>query len=213
VPNRSARKPPVQITYRAELGRKAIHLTSVLIPVVGFFTPWPLAVAILFAMASFSLLIDVLRTRRGWLGDQLRARFDYMIREHERHLTFGLVALSGATWLLAAASLSYLLFPGPVATAALLMLILCDTAAALVGRRYGTIRFGPKRKSVEGSFAFLVVAIIVAAATPGLPFIIGCIGAVAAMLAEAQPLEVDDNIAVPMAAGFAMQLAAVISVV
>ena len=199
-------KEPKQISYAAELGRKAIHVTSSLIPLVGFFTPWKLAVLILGAMCAVSLLIDVERTRRGPVGDFLRRYCGAMLRDHERR-GGGLVNLSGATWLLASATMCYAFFTREVATAALFMLILCDTAAALVGRRFGTIRFGPKRKSVEGSFAFLIVGVVIAQMTPGLPLAVGIIGAVAATIAEAIPGRLDDNLSVPMSAGFAMMLA------
>lgn len=199
-------RPPQQITYGAELGRKSIHLTSILIPIVGAFTPWDYAVVILALMAAFSFLVDVARSRRGFPGDLLRQYCDFMIREHERKGRNGSIPLSGATWLLASATLTYLLFPTAIATAALAMLILCDTAAALIGRRFGTIRFGPKKKSLEGSLAFFVVGVMIALVTPGLPLVAGLVGALVATIAEASPWELDDNFSVPLSSGVAMAI-------
>ena len=92
--------------------------------------------------------------------------------------------------------------------AALGFIILGDIAAALVGRRYGKIKFGDK--TLEGSLTFFGVCILVALLVPDLPFVIGIIGALIATIIEAMTLPVDDNLIVPMISGLAMHILAVI---
>jgi dolichol kinase len=200
------RNPNKQITYRAELGRKAIHLSSILIPIGAWFTDWAATMLILVLLLSLSILIDVERHRRTLTGYLIRRYLGFMIRPHEKGAGRGAVVLSGASWMLIAALLSFGFFAKPIAVAAFAMLILCDAVAALIGRRYGSIRFGPRRKSVEGTAAFFVTGCLVAMVVPDLPVLAGMAGALAAAVAEAMPWEVDDNLSVPLSAALVMSL-------
>jgi dolichol kinase len=114
------------------------------------------------------------------------------------------------------AALCAALFAEPVAAAALVMVMVGDGAAAVVGRRYGRHRypFGAAAKSLEGSAALFLTAL---AATlplvllgppyaPLAPLQLG-LGALAATVVEALPVPVNDNVRVPLAAGLAMTLA------
>jgi dolichol kinase len=70
-----------------------------------------------------------------------------------------------------------------------------------VGRRFGKRPF--LEKSLEGSLAFFVTAVIVVFVTPkieGLPmeYVIGIIGAAVGAAAESAPLRLDDNLSVPV---------------
>ncbi len=188
--------------------RKSIHLLSLLIPIIAWqMHHWDAVLALGF-MCSMSLLFDVERTRPSFIGKLCRATLGHIIRPHEKRGAFGLPPLSGSTWMLFSAMITFAVFPKEIAAAAFSMLIVGDTAAALVGRRFGTIRFGAKGKSLEGSFAFLAVSILVVVLTPGLPLWVGAAGAVAAMLAEALPTPLDDNLTVPLLAGLVMLLVA-----
>ncbi|MDF1546130.1 MAG: phosphatidate cytidylyltransferase, partial [bacterium] len=88
--------------------------------------------------------------------------------------------------------------------ASLAFIIVGDTFAALIGRRFGRHRFG--RKSIEGSLGCLAGTLIVAGLTPNLPFWIAAFGAVIATITEALSTRIDDNVTVPLASGAAMTL-------
>jgi dolichol kinase len=96
------------------------------------------------------------------------------------------------------------MFSKPVAVAALSFIIVGDTFAALIGRKYGRHRFG--RKSVEGSLACLLGTVIVALLVPGLTLSVALAGAVVATVTEALSMNLDDNISVPIVSGLAMTL-------
>ena len=92
--------------------------------------------------------------------------------------------------------------------AAILTLAFGDTAAALIGRRYGRHRYaiGRAHKSFEGSCAFFAVAALVCALLPGA----SCVAAVAAFalattLAEALGGDGFDNAAIPVAGLLALR--------
>lgn len=197
-------KQATNITYDAELLRKSIHILSLLIPIVAWFMDRSDAVLSLVVLFVASLIFDIERTRPSLLGRLCRATLGHIIRPHEQRSALGLPPLSGSTWMLLAAAITFAIFPKEIATAAFSMLILGDTAAALIGRRYGTIRFGAKRKSLEGSLAFFTISLLVVLLTPGLPFWVGAAGALAATLAEALPIPLDDNLTVPLLAGLVM---------
>ena len=110
--------------------------------------------------------------------------------------------------MLMAALVAFLSFDQPVAVIALLFLSLGDPLAAVVGSRAPGFRvFG---KSPVGTLGFVVVSLLVVlvlVATGYVPYHWGLVlGAVIAALVELAPLPVDDNLAIPLASGMAMQL-------
>jgi dolichol kinase len=137
------------------------------------------------------------------------------MRPHER------ADLLGSTCLLISSTMTVLIFPKAVAIAALCLLIGGDTAAALVGKRFGRVRvFGSK--TLEGTLAFIAVGIALNQAvslamarlepdaTGWLTPAAVAIGALVGAVVEAVPLPIDDNFAIPILSGVAMVLAGVI---
>jgi dolichol kinase len=106
---------------------------------------------------------------------------------------------TGATYILFAGLFCRIAFDVPAAAAGMGFIILGDTAAALVGRRWGRHRFG--HKSYEGSIAFLVCAAVWAFIVPGVPLGWGLAAAFLATLVEATSGLIDDNVSVPLVTG------------
>jgi len=148
------------------------------------------------------ILIDLSRLRRWrfWTGFAGRIGSP-IIRGHEKSGDF-----TGATYILIAFCCTIALYDKPIAVAALLFTIVGDTLAALIGRRFGRIRFG--RKSLEGSLACLVGCGLVAWTVPGLLFYVGIVGAIVATIAETLSLGIDDNVSMPVLSGLFMTLVA-----
>ncbi len=192
------------ISYQAEVVRKSIHLSMLLLAAVLWQLAWADAVLLLTGLLTGSLLIDVERLRPGPLGGLVRATIGFVYRPHEKSPLAG-IAISGATWMMAAALLLFLFLDREVATAAFLMMVVGDPAAALVGRRLGRVKLLGGRKSLEGSLAFFLAAAIAASLVPGLPHSVVMLGALAACLVEAFVKQLDDNFAVPLGAGLVMQ--------
>ncbi|MFO7675440.1 MAG: phosphatidate cytidylyltransferase [bacterium] len=94
--------------------------------------------------------------------------------------------------------------------AAISFLAVGDTLAAIVGLSFGRLRIF--RKTLEGTLAGLVACLGIAwlvSVLPGvdLPLTIGILGAVSASVVEALPIEVNDNVVVPVFAGTVMMIA------
>jgi CDP-diglyceride synthetase len=103
------------------------------------------------------------------------------------------------------------LFPGGPAVAAVLVAGVGDAAAAVVGKRWGRLRY-PGGKSVEGSLVFFLVVLAIGRVL--LPDAgIAPLLALAAVLTlvEAPALTVDDNLYLPPAAAAGFHAAAVLS--
>ena len=124
-----------------------------------------------------------------------------MVRKKEQNGDF-----TGATYILLSTCLTVAMYEKHVAIAALAFIIVGDTFAALIGRKFGRHFFGGGLKSVEGSLGCLLGTMFVATLTPDLPIYTGTLGAVVAAVTEGLSFDVDDNISVPIVSGLAMTL-------
>jgi dolichol kinase len=195
--------------FRAEVGRKAIHLSFLIVPVtlVHPWLPWPRTrgewTILLVLLVVGAMLVDVFRIHDRNVRGFFRRFFGDMIRRHEQ------TALMGSTYLLLATLLAVDLFPRPIAAAAVGFTVLGDASAAVVGRAYGKIRFFGK--TAEGALAGLVACLIWAAYLAGAGLLdvrVAVFGALVASLVEFLPIPFDDNLGMTLFSGYAMHLLA-----
>ncbi|WKZ70381.1 MAG: SEC59/DGK1/VTE5 family protein [Melioribacteraceae bacterium] len=194
------------IDYKYEILRKGIHLVSLSIPVIYYFITRELALTILVPLVIFSIALDLLRYQNPSIGKVFYKLFGFLLREHEKdHEKRN---LSGATYVLIAAVLTVLIFPKVITVSAFTILIISDISAALIGRRFGRIKF--LSKSLEGTAAFFISACIVIILAPKvdglqLEYIIGFIAAFVGAIAENISYGyADDNLTIPLSIGFTM---------
>ncbi len=192
-------------TYSAEIVRKGIHLVSLSIPVLYYFLPKTVALSVLIPLTIAFLLADVARLFLPSIGRLFEQVFGWLLRPHERNHRGR--RLNGATYVLLSAVLCVWLFPKVIVITAFAILIISDTAAALIGRRFGRRPF--LSKSLEGTSAFLVTALCVVAVAPKIAYLPAeyLIGAAAALLGavvEAGAPGIDDNLSVPLSISAAM---------
>ena len=145
-------------------------------------------------------LIDIARLRNWSFWNKFaRPILSPIIRTHELEGDF-----TGAFYILGSFCLTIFLFDKPLAIAAIAFIIVGDTFAALIGRKFGKHKF--RSKSVEGSLGCFVGASIVAFLTPDLPLTVGVIGALVATVTEAVSFNIDDNVSVPLVSGLVMHI-------
>ena len=183
--------------------RESIHLGIALaalsLPWL-FSSAWPVFVLVGAALAGLALL----RASR-WHGSDVRAALREMRGEFWFACGLGLVFLWSAT--------------EPVAYCiAILLFALADTAAALVGRRYGRAQrmLGGARKSAAGSLAFFATALAVvgcglyagAGLRPGEALAAALWVATLTTALEAALADGLDNLFVPLGALAALELTA-----
>ena len=173
-----------------EAWRKALHLSTLLLPVWILWAdePWRMR-GLVFAFLFF-LTVDVLRLRWSPMRQWLHRRIHGSLRTAERarltsahYLTFSACVL--AWWL-----------PASMAATALVVPVVGDAAAALVGRRFGRRRIG--HKSLEGSAAFFLTGMAAGWLCLGEQPLALAAAVLAATIVELLPLPVDDNLSVPL---------------
>jgi dolichol kinase len=193
---------------KRELARKAIHVSSTAVPLLVWLLPRPAAIALLVPVAVLALAIDLARHRIRPFRYHFLRHTRTMLRHHERH------GLAGATWMAIAYAAATVLFPKPVAVAAMLFNGLGDAAAALVGKRWGRHRTA-WGKSWEGFAAGLAVDLAIGVgawvlAPDVVPLAAGLLGGLVAATVEFAPLPLDDNLRVTLAGGAAIMAGALL---
>ena len=195
------------IGYRSELIRKAIHLCSLSIPVIYHFITRQRALELLVPLTLVALVLDFARHVHPATANWFYRSFGFLLRSHERDKR--VLHFNGATFLLLASTLCVFVFPRPLVVTAIAVLIIADSTSALIGRRFGKHRF--LRKSLEGSAAFFLSASVVTLLAPKVTgnlaeYVIGIIAALVATVVEAAPLNIDDNLSVPLSICLTMWL-------
>ncbi|MCQ2379170.1 MAG: hypothetical protein MJ016_08235 [Victivallaceae bacterium] len=202
------------ISFHDELRRKLVHLSSFWMPaVILVFARFRWELVLFFGvLAAGSVLVE----HAYALGKPtVRRCYDFffrnMLRQQPKKSDW---VVSGGPPVLAASCVALLLFPPVLAAASMALMLGGDTAAALIGRRFGKIRFS-NGKSLEGFLAFLIAGSIAFAlfySFSGLaPMrVIGL--SVAAALAGAfaeffeKKIHIDDNFSIPVVAGLTVRL-------
>ena len=187
------------MNFTDEIKRKSFHQVALLIPLCYWFLPKRTALYILIPIALLFIIGDILRFRVSWAQGLFERIFGSIVRTHERKRA------AGTTFFLLASVLTIVLFPKEYAILSLLFLVISDTAAALIGIRYGRIKI-LRQKTLEGTAAFLISALIVAFLFRPVPFEQGVVGAIAATVFELFPFPCDDNFTVPLGSCGAMWL-------
>jgi dolichol kinase len=193
------------IEYRHELVRKAIHMCSLSIPIVYFFLTREQALWILVPMTIAFFVVDVARFYSRTVSRWFYNWFGWLLRRHEQDEA--VKRLSGATNVLISACFCVLVFPKIITVNAFAILIVSDTTSALIGRRFGKRRFF--RKSLEGSIAFFVSALIVVLIAPKIErlpmeYLAAVIASAVGAFVEAASTTIDDNITIPISIGITM---------
>jgi len=196
------------INYRDEVVRKLIHLCSLSIPIIYYFVSRTTAIIILGIVTFIALVIDISRYFSPIAGKVFYSIFGFLLREHE--LDTRKKNLNGATYVLISAVLCVVIFPKILFITAFSILIISDSLAALVGRKFGKHKF--LSKSLEGTLAFFVSAIIVVLFTPKVQglfseYIIGIVAAAIGAIVENISFGfADDNLSIPISIGLSMWL-------
>ena len=194
------------IHYRDELVRKLIHLFSLSIPIIYYFIPSSTSIAILIGFTIFALIIDGGRFVSKTFAKVFYQAFGFLLRKHE--LDKEKENFTGATYVLLSALICALIFPKVIFVTAFTILIISDTMAALIGRKFGKRKF--LRKSFEGTLSFFISACIVVLLTPKagnfpMEYVIGFIAAfVGAIVENISYGYADDNLSIPISVGLTM---------
>ena len=190
------------LTYRQEIYRKFIHLSSSVMALALWyfgketFLPWFIGVAIILPLLDYG---------RHHI-DLLRRIYTYFFTIFTRPIEYR--NLSGASWVVIGAALTTLIFNEKTAIIGLLVLSLADSAAAIIGLKFGkTYLFN---KSLEGSAAFFIVAFLIVFYLSPAFFLINLITVSAATAVELfSTARMNDNLFIPLVTAFILTLGGV----
>lgn len=180
-----------------EIRRKIVHLATLIIPIGYGFTSKETVLVFLLPLFFGLLLTDLLRHFHPGMASLFKKYFfGKVLREEEKP------TLMGSTYFLFSSILTILLFPQSIAIVSILILILSDTFAALIGKGIGKVPiFG---KTLEGTVAFFLTAFLIVWIYPNLDRFSGSLAALGAAMIEVLPIPLDDNLTIPLGAGAIM---------
>jgi dolichol kinase len=199
-----------RLSLRSELhlARKVWHMTMgmaiALLYQAG--VPVGVAVSILSAFLALALVVEVIRLRHSKLNHHMIRLFAPLMRRSEVN------RCTGIPFYLASSIFAIAAFPKPVAVLSILFLACGDPIASLMGILFGyrSVRFA-NGKSLVGTLAGVVTCCLVAlvylqaiAFPPAAIFAMTLLGGVAGGTAELLPLDMDDNLTIPVVSGFVM---------
>ena len=135
------------ITFNAELARKSIHISNLVIPFsIYLFSPSKVIPFLLFFMV-FCISMDSLRINSTYFKNIYNHFFGFMTRNKEN------VVFTGATNVLIGATIVTIFFNKSAIIPSLVVMSISDTLAAIVGIKYGSITT-VNQKTLEGTFSF-----------------------------------------------------------
>ena len=179
------------LNYRQEIYRKLIHLSSSCIPFMlwyfgqATFQPWIISCVIILP------ILDYGRRHNKFLYRIYSNLFITFTRPIEQGI------LSGASWVIIGAAVAIFIFNENTAIIGLLVLSIADSAAAIVGIKFGETQL--YSKSLEGSAAFFITATIIVFSLSSAAAYINFIAVITATVVELfSTPRINDNLLIPM---------------
>jgi dolichol kinase len=190
---------PKPLPWKGELARKSIHLLVVALP-LGMLQAGRTASMIgLVAAAGTAVAADVARARSPGFERIIARVFGHMMRPRELSDGTRNVRFNGSTLLLVGSLLSLALFGLTNAAYGLIIFLVGDAAAGLLGRRFGEQRWARGQATIVGSAAFVTAGFLVSSALPDLDLSERFAAVLGSAFAEAIS-PIDDNLVVPVVA-------------
>ena len=198
-----------EFKYKNEIYRKFIHLSSLWIPAASYHFEKPIMLYVFGGLCVLALVYEIVRQQDNALSKILNFLFSRVLRDEEKQENF---KLSGAIYVFISAFLCVLFFSKLIAVTSMLVMIVGDAAAALIGRKFGRIKFKSFGKSLEGSAAFFTASFLTVLLIPQIIQVqSGYIFAssVAIFIATfvefiSKKIHIDDNLSIPLTVGGVM---------
>jgi len=188
------------LIHNSEFLRKLLHLSNLVIPFtyLFYFDSKVEALIILLPITLLAFLIEYLRINSISVKNIFDKYLFSMLRNHEKSGKY-----TGATWVFISSTLSIGIFPKDIAIISLIYMSIGDTAAGLIGRKFGRIKI--YNKTLEGALAGFIVCLILGLMIDlNLSKTLVAIGALSAAIIELMPISIDDNLIIPLFSGTVM---------
>ncbi len=189
----------IKKSLRRELLRKLIHLLALPILVIYTFVAglYGIRVGILALTAFLIILLEIEYIRLEYKL-KLPMVVDILRRHEKDHI-------ASSIFFIASMIICFAAFDYPIALLAMLYTVFGDLMSALVGIKFGRTKIR-RKKTLEGFLAGLLTNILVGWIMMPEAWIIFLPMALTASLVELWTGKLDDNLTVPLAAGFVGQI-------
>lgn len=175
------------------------------IPIASVYLSRVVLLQVIALLLVIALLIELTRRIYPGVSQRFTGCFGAMLRDSEAQ------KITGATYLLLAAFISFWLFELWIAQVVVLFVVISDGLSALLGKWIGRHKIYDN-KTWEGSAVFIVSALLIVILHPGSSLGVGLLGVGAAFLADVFLIKWDDNLTIPLVSGLLMQLVSWVSV-
>ena len=189
------------ISYRDEVYRKLIHLSSLWMVGAVYFLPQSLAITLFAALLIGFGGFEYGRRRIPLIQSLTNRTMGSILRNHEKQ------SMTGAFYVVLAVLIAVILFSKPVAVIAIIIMLVSDTFAALVGRKYGRIKI--LNKSLEGCMAFFAITIVIltfSSISGFIPIHVLCILLISIIITITElisdKIKIDDNLSIVLISGY-----------
>jgi len=186
------------VNMKYELKRKMIHISSLIFPLLFNLIEREAFLILLGTLSLLMILLDIFRKKHMKIGLIYDKFLGDILRSHESDKKN--ILFTGGTYIVISFFLCAVLFQKEIATLAMLIIIISDTAAAITGMTIGRIKIGTK--TLEGSLAFFfsgIVLFFLVIKPSGLNIIYyGLIALLLTTIFELIPMKTDDNITIPL---------------
>ncbi|KYC44570.1 MAG: Cytidylyltransferase family protein [Candidatus Methanofastidiosum methylothiophilum] len=180
----------------SELRRKIFHEIGLLIPISYLFFDKKDAIFGMSILVIIFVFVEFLRLRYNFGTEFIPKVVGKTVRDYEE------VDLSAATYFIISSFFTVLLFEKFIAIAAISYNSIGDFFSAIIGKRFGKIKYMGGKKSLEGSIACFVSCFIVGLFV--LNPLMAIAGALAATFAEGYLIKVNDNLSIPILSGIVL---------
>jgi len=184
-----------------EIKRQIFHLLWVLLVVATYFIPRNWFLFLLSAGFIFSSVTCALRPFTKHLGifKNILDYFHNLTRDEEKKLA----VYFGASTFMLGALVTFWVFGAEIFRIAIIVLAVGDSFSTIVGMKYGSRKlFYNKKKTWEGTLAGLLTSFT--ACLFLVPAPIAFTAAAVGMLVESAPVELNDNLTIPLAVALVM---------
>ncbi|MGQ9469083.1 MAG: diacylglycerol/polyprenol kinase family protein [Nitrososphaerales archaeon] len=189
---------------RTNLFRLSIHLSGFFVPFITILIGLFYTFLIITIVTILYCISEYLRVRKSH-GLPIIRKITFLASKDGETSNFILAPVYFALGILIALTI----FKRSVGFASIEIIALGDSSARLFGKLIGRTRLPfNKMKTLEGSFFCFIFSWL--GASLFVPPLIAILGALIGSIVESLPLPIDDDLTVPIASGFTMQIASLV---
>jgi dolichol kinase len=191
-----------------EFLRKLIHLSSLWMVVFIAWFGRDISIILFGVLLGCIFLFEYARMTYPPITQFINRNFGIVMRDFEKVEKFSFSALTGSFYFVLSVFISLILFEPHIAIIAILIMILSDTSAALIGKIFGRHPLIYFQKSIEGCAAFFITTclILVMMAELSMLSIIVISAVLTCVECISNRIRVNDNLSITLMAGLLLTL-------